>query len=173
VSIVSARSTRPSRWTAARVSVVWRNFDLQLATYAALLLGFGLAMAYSNAATSGSGVLDGGSVFLRALMWTAIAIAVFLIATTFDYHWLKTFAWPLYLVQLGLLVVTLAIGRGRGRHLTLGLDLRPAVPVQRARQGPDDRGARELSREPRGQARLALGDRRRGRPSRSARSCWS
>ena len=114
MSIVSARSSRPSRWTAARVSVVWRSFDLQLATYAALLLCFGLAMAYSNTATSGDGVFDGSSVFLRALMWTAIAIAVFLIATTFDYHWLKTFAWPLYLVQLGLLVMTLAIGGGVG-----------------------------------------------------------
>jgi rod shape determining protein RodA len=114
VSIVSARSSRPSRWTAARVSVVWRSFDLQLATYAALLLCFGLAMAYSNTATSGDGVFDGSSVFLRALMWTAIAVAVFLVATTFDYHWLKTFAWPLYLVQLGLLVMTLAIGGGVG-----------------------------------------------------------
>jgi rod shape determining protein RodA len=114
VSIVSARSARPSRWTAARVSVVWRAFDLQLATYAALLLCFGLAMAYSNAATGAIGVFDGGSVFLRALMWTAIAVAVFLVATTFDYHWLKTFAWPLYLVQIGLLVLTLAIGGGVG-----------------------------------------------------------
>jgi len=59
-------------------------------------------------------VFDGSSVFLRALMWTAIAVAVFLVASTFDYHWLKTFAWPLYLVQLGLLVVTLAIGGGVG-----------------------------------------------------------
>jgi rod shape determining protein RodA len=114
VSIVSARSSRPSRWTAARVSVVWRAFDLQLTTYAALLLCFGLAMAYSNTATAGLGVFDGGSVFLRALMWTAIAIAVFLIASTFDYHWLKTFAWPLYVIQLCLLVVTLAIGGGVG-----------------------------------------------------------
>jgi rod shape determining protein RodA len=114
VSIVSARSSRPSRWTAARVSVVWRSFDLQLATYAALLLCFGLAMAYSNSTASGGGVLDGSSVFLRALMWTAIAVAVFLVATTFDYHWLKTFAWPLYLVQIGLLLVTLAIGGGVG-----------------------------------------------------------
>ena len=114
MSIVSARSSRPSRWTAARVSVVWRAFDLQLATYAALLLCFGLAMAYSNTATSGDGVFDGSSVFLRALMWTAIAVAVFLIASTFDYHWLKTFAWPLYIIQLGLLVLTLAIGGGVG-----------------------------------------------------------
>ena len=114
MSIVSARASRPDRWTAARVSVVWRAFDLQLAVYAGILLVFGLAMAYSNTVTSGVGILDGGSVFLRALMWTAIALAVFLLATAFDYHWLETFAWPLYLVQLGLLVVTLAIGGGVG-----------------------------------------------------------
>jgi rod shape determining protein RodA len=114
MSIVSARTSRPSRWTAARVSVVWRNFDLQLATYAAVLLCFGLAMAYSNSVTGGDGVFDGGSVFLRALMWTSIAVAVFVMASVFDYHWLKTFAWPLYLVQLGLLVTTLAVGGGVG-----------------------------------------------------------
>jgi len=114
MSIVSTGASRPDRWTAARVSVVWRAFDLQLAVYAGLLLVFGLAMAYSNTVTSGVGMLDGGSVFLRALMWTAIALAVFIVATAFDYHWLKTFAWPLYLVQIGLLVVTLAIGGGVG-----------------------------------------------------------
>jgi rod shape determining protein RodA len=114
MSIVSTGASRPDRWTAARVSVVWRAFDLQLAVYAGLLLVFGLAMAYSNTVTSGVGILDGGSVFLRALMWTAIALAVFILATAFDYHWLKTFAWPLYLIQIGLLVVTLAIGGGVG-----------------------------------------------------------
>ena len=114
MSIVSSPASRPSRWTAARVSVVWRSFDLQLVVYAALLLCFGLAMAYSNAATSAVGLFDGGSVFPRALMWTSIAVAVFILATTFDYHWLKTFDWPLYLVQLGLLGLTLAIGGGVG-----------------------------------------------------------
>ena len=114
MSIVGARAARPNRWTAARVSVVWRNFDFQLITYAALLLCFGLAMAYSNTISEGVGVFEGGSTLLRALMWTAIAVAVFLVATSFDYHWLKTFAWPLYGVQLGLLVVTLAVGGGVG-----------------------------------------------------------
>jgi rod shape determining protein RodA len=114
MSIVSARASRPNHWTAARVSVVWRRFDLQLVVFAMLLLAFGLAMAYSNTAASQVGIFDAGSVFLRALMWTAIAVAVSLVATVFDYHWLKTFAWPLYAIQLGLLVVTLAIGGGVG-----------------------------------------------------------
>ncbi len=41
-------------------------------------------------------------------MWAAIAVAVFAAATLFDYRWLKTLAWPIYALQLGLLVVTLA-----------------------------------------------------------------
>jgi rod shape determining protein RodA len=95
------------------VGAIWRAFDLQLATYAALLAAFGLVMAYSNSASTGD-VLEPGSVFGRGLMWAALAITVFVVASAFDYHWLKTFAWPLYIVQLGLLVTTLAIGSGVG-----------------------------------------------------------
>ena len=105
---------RRSDFVDRTVGAVWRAFDFQLVTYAALLACFGLAMAYSNTAASGIGLFDGGSTLLRGLMWLAIAIAVFLVASAFDYHWLKTFAWPLYLLQLGLLALTLAIGSGVG-----------------------------------------------------------
>ena len=105
---------RRSDFVDRTVGAVWRAFDFQLVTYAALLACFGLAMAYSNTAASGTGLFDGGSTLLRGLMWLAIATAVFLVAAAFDYHWLKTFAWPLYFVQLGLLALTLAIGSGVG-----------------------------------------------------------
>ncbi len=105
---------RRSEFVARRVGAVWRAFDLQLVTYAALLLAFGLAMAYSNSATGANGLLDSGSVFLRGLMWAVIALVAFLVAAAFDYHWLKTFAWPLYLIQVGLLVATLGLGAGVG-----------------------------------------------------------
>ena len=105
---------RRSDFVDRTVGTVWRAFDFQLVTYAALLVCFGLAMGYSNTAASGIGLFDGGSVFLRGLMWAAVAIAVFLVAAAFDYHWLKTFAWPLYFIQLGLLGLTLAIGSGVG-----------------------------------------------------------
>ena len=105
---------RRSDFVDRTVGAVWRAFDFQLVTYAALLVCFGLAMGYSNTAASGIGLFDAGSVFLRGLMWAAIAIAVFLVAAAFDYHWLKTFAWPLYFLQLGLLGLTLAIGSGVG-----------------------------------------------------------
>src|ERR1044071_9750697 len=97
-----------------KVGAVWRAFDLQGATYAALLTCFGLALAYSNSTAGGGEALGPGSTFVRGLMWAGLALVVFVVATAFDSHWLKTFAWPLYVVQLGLLGLTLAIGTGVG-----------------------------------------------------------
>jgi len=114
MGVATARNARLGNWAAGRVGAVWRAFDLQMVTYAALLAGFGLAMAYSNAASGGGDVFAAGSVFVRGLLWAGLAIVVFVAATAFDYHWLKTFAWPLFVVQLGLLAVTLVIGAGTG-----------------------------------------------------------
>jgi rod shape determining protein RodA len=41
-------------------------------------------------------------------------MVVCIVMTAFDYRWLKTLAWPLYFVNLGLLVLTLAVGDGVG-----------------------------------------------------------
>jgi rod shape determining protein RodA len=98
---------------AKSVGAVWRAYDLQLTVYAALLAAFGLVMAYTNSVESGQSLLT-GTVFQRALMWSGIAIVVFILMTAFDYKWLKTLAWPIYFLNLGLLVMTLAIGDGVG-----------------------------------------------------------
>ena len=114
MATATARISSAADWPNGRVGAIWRAFDLQLATYAALLAGFGIVMAYSNSASGGGDAFASGSVFLRGLLWGAIALVVFIVATAFDYHWLKTFAWPLYLAQLGLLIVTLGVGAGVG-----------------------------------------------------------
>jgi rod shape determining protein RodA len=114
VGAINAREARVTDWGSRSVTAVWRAFDLQIATYAVLLTCFGLAMAYSNSVAGGNGALASGSVFLRGLLWTSMALVAFVLATAFDYQWLKTLAWPLYAAQLGLLVVTLAIGTGVG-----------------------------------------------------------
>jgi len=101
-------------WAARSIGAAWRAFDLQMAAYAALLVAIGLVMAYSNSAEQGRSILEGGTTFVRGLMWTGIALIVYIVATSFDYKWLKTFSWPLYALQLGLLVTTLAIGHGVG-----------------------------------------------------------
>jgi rod shape determining protein RodA len=114
MGVATARAATVREWPNSKVGAVWRAFDLQLATYAALLGGFGIVMAYSNSASGGGDAFEPGSVFTRGLVWAAIALVTFVAATAFDYHWLKTFSWPLYVVQLALLGGTLAIGTGIG-----------------------------------------------------------
>jgi rod shape determining protein RodA len=102
------------------VSRAWSVFDVQLALYALALVIIGLLMAFTN---SGDAPLETGSVFTRALMWMAIAIIVFTLAAAFDYRWASTFAWLIYLVNIGLLVLTLVIGSGVGgvsRWISIG-----------------------------------------------------
>ena len=85
----------------------WHSFDIQLAFYALALGIIGLLMAWTN---STDGPLASGSTFTRGLMWFAIAIVSFTLAAAFDYRWLRTFSWLLYLVNIGLLLVTMAVG---------------------------------------------------------------
>jgi rod shape determining protein RodA len=114
MGVIRAEPARVTDWAARSIGAAWRAFDLQLAAYAGLLAILGLVMAYSNSAEHGESVLAAGTTFTRGLMWTGIALIVFVLATAFDYKWLKTFAWPIYAIQLGLLVLTLAIGHGVG-----------------------------------------------------------
>jgi rod shape determining protein RodA len=114
MGVIRAQPARVTDWAAKSVGAAWRAFDLQLMTYAALLIAVGLVMAYTNSVEDGSVPLEAGTTFTRGLMWAAIAAVVFVLATAFDYRWLKTLAWPIYGVQLGLLVLTLLIGDGIG-----------------------------------------------------------
>ncbi len=114
MGVMRAEPARFAEWATRSVGAAWRSFDLQLTTYAALLAAIGLAMAYSNSVEAGRSVLESGSTFLRGLMWAAVAIVVFVMVTAFDYKWLKTFAWALYVAQLGLLAATLVMGDGVG-----------------------------------------------------------
>jgi rod shape determining protein RodA len=114
MGVIRAQPARVTDWAAKSVGAAWRAFDLQLMTYAALLVAVGLVMAYTNSVEGGAVPLEAGTTFTRGLMWAAIAVVVFVFATAFDYHWLKTLAWPIYGIQLGLLVLTLLIGDGIG-----------------------------------------------------------
>jgi len=102
------------------VNNVWAVFDVQLALYAMALVTLGLLMAFTN---SDGPPLAAGSLFTRGLMWLSLAIVAFTIAAAVDYRWLRTFVWPIYVVNLGLLLATLAVGSGVGgvsRWVTIG-----------------------------------------------------
>jgi len=121
--VMRAEPGRFADMTTKSVGSVWRAYDLQLTVYAALLAVVGLVMAYTNSVEAGTSVIASGSIFQRALMWTGIAMVVYIGMTAFDYKWLKTLAWPIYGVNVALLVLTLAIGDGVGgsaRWINLG-----------------------------------------------------
>jgi rod shape determining protein RodA len=123
MGVIRAEPARVTDWAARSIGAAWRAFDLQLAAYATLLTILGLVMAYTNSVEHDQSALSPGTTFVRGLMWTGIALIAFVITTAFDYKWLKTFAWPLYVVQLGLLITTLAIGHGVGgaaRWISIG-----------------------------------------------------
>ncbi len=87
----------------------WRHFDLQLFLYVLLLIGFGVVMGYSagfNDAAPG----DGMTQTVKTLIWAAIGLTVFFVAASFDYHWLRTLAAPIYAAVLVLLTLTMLVG---------------------------------------------------------------
>jgi len=109
-----AEPGRFSDVTSRAVGAAWRDYDLQLTTFAALLGVIGLVMAYVNTVEAGQAALANGTVFSRALIWSGLAVVIFVVATAFDYRWLKTLTWPIYVVNIGLLLLTRAIGDGVG-----------------------------------------------------------
>ena len=114
MSILHAQTLRLRGWAPKAGWLAWRNYDFQLTTYAVLLTLFGLAMAYSNSVGSTHESLDLNSPFVRSIMWAVIAAVVLALTTVFDYKWLRSFVWPLYFINLGLLLLTLRVGSGTG-----------------------------------------------------------
>ena len=87
----------------------WRAFDWQLLLYVSLLIGFGIVMGYSaNYETTVAG--GGLSQTVKTLIWATIGLTLFFVAASIDYHWLQTFATPIYLIVLALLAATSIFG---------------------------------------------------------------
>jgi rod shape determining protein RodA len=89
----------------------WYGFDLQLAIYALSLTVIGLLMAFTNSADD---PFRPSSIFMRSLIWLALAAIIFVATAAADHHWLRTFAWPIYGFSIALLLLTLVVGSGVG-----------------------------------------------------------
>ena len=86
----------------------WRDFDWQLTLYLLLLLGFGLVLGISAAWSDGPRRWRPQPV--KTVVWTVLGFSLMVLAASVDYHWLRTFAIPIYLFTLGLLIVNLVAG---------------------------------------------------------------
>src|SRR5918999_2788650 len=87
----------------------WRSFDVQLFLYVVLLIVLGVVMGYS-AGYAEAGSAGGLSQTVKTLIWATIGLIIFFVAASVDYHWLQTLTVPIYVIVLGLLILTLFIG---------------------------------------------------------------
>lgn len=88
----------------------WRHFDVQLLLYVLLLISFGIVMGYS-AAFNDPGAGQGMSQTAKTVIWAVIGLTLFFVAASIDYRWLRTLALPVYVAVIGMLLLTMAIGR--------------------------------------------------------------
>ena len=88
----------------------WRDFDWQLTLYLVLLLGLGVVLGVSAAWNDGPTAPGVIPQPMKTVIWSAIGFSLLVVAASVDYHWLRTFAVPIYLVTLGLLVFNLLAG---------------------------------------------------------------
>ena len=87
----------------------WRHFDVQLLLYVLLLIGVGVVMGYS-AAFNDTSPAAGMSQTVKTMIWAAIGLTLFFVASGIDYHWLRTLAVPIYGVVIVLLAITMLVG---------------------------------------------------------------
>lgn len=88
----------------------WRDFDWQLTLYLVLLVGFGVVLGVSAAWNEGAAAAGVIPQPVKTVVWAAIGFILLVVAASVDYHWLRTFAVPIYLFVLGVLVLTLVAG---------------------------------------------------------------
>ena len=77
MGVIRAQPARINDWAAKSVGAAWRAFDLQLTTYAGLLLGDRPRDGIHEQRRAGTVPLEAGTTFSRGLMWAAIAVVVF------------------------------------------------------------------------------------------------
>jgi len=91
-----------------------RRVDWIAASAVGLLALTGLGMAWLNARSYGQELLTPSSLLVRSLTWTFLSGAVYSVTTLVNWRWVRTFAWPLYIANILLLIITLVYGVDSG-----------------------------------------------------------
>ena len=110
----------------------WRNFDLQLVGLPLGLVTFGIFVLFAISRWPESGVTT--STPVHQVLYAMMGLAGMFVLTNLDYRLLRSFALPLFTLNLMLLGVVLAIGHsayGAQRWINLGiLPLQPSEPAK-------------------------------------------
>jgi rod shape determining protein RodA len=99
---------------ASWIGSIVRRMDWLAASGMLLLMLSGVGMAWINARSFDQELLSLSSIFLRSIIWTVLGLATFAVTTAVNWRWIRTFAWPLYAVNLLLLMATLIVGVDSG-----------------------------------------------------------
>ncbi len=97
------------------------NFDWMLLAILIVIGSLSVINLYS--ATYSIRSVGGSQIYLKQMCWYGIGFLVLLLMTTFDYHALDRFAYPLFFASLILLAASLKMGKvayGAQRWLSLG-----------------------------------------------------
>jgi rod shape determining protein RodA len=90
-----------------------QGLDVPLLIIALLLTVFGIAMVFSAGQTDTPGRLVAG-LWRRQLAWFVAAMVVTAVVTRGSVRLIEWSAWPLYVLSVGLLLLTLVVGTGAG-----------------------------------------------------------
>jgi len=108
----------------------WRNFDFFLLGSTLILAGFGVTMIYSTTLGTDLGGWRWDSLPLRQLLYLVAGLVLLVVLATMDYRYLDYVRWPIYGLNIALLVLVLFVGRetyGAVRWIDLGFfDLQPS-----------------------------------------------
>ena len=154
MGVIRAEPARVSDWGAKSMGAAWRSFDLQLTTYAGLLVAIGLVMAYTNSLEGGADDVQsradvGGDRGRRVHRRDGLRLPLAQDPGLADlWH-------PARSADRD------SRHRRRRRRVgALGVDRAARIPVQRDRQDPDDHRPGQLPGGPRRALGLALPDHR-------------
>ncbi len=109
-----------------------QNFDWILLLALLVLMSISLMNLYS--ATYAIRDFGGSQVFVKQIYWFLIGFIVLLFMASFDYNILGRYAFPIYLISIGLLILVVFMGKessGSRRWISLGpISLQPSELVK-------------------------------------------
>jgi len=108
----------------------WRNFDFLLLATTLILACFGVAMVYSATLGTDLGGWSLRSLPTRQVLSLGVSLVLLVVFASMDYRYLDYVRWPVYGLNVALLVIVLFVGKetyGAVRWIDLGFfDLQPS-----------------------------------------------
>jgi cell division protein FtsW len=99
----------------ATVQTRWPPGAITLTVVTVLLMLLGLLMSFSASIVDAAQDGDAFGTFRRQVLWAAIALPVFALATRLPRHHLRTLSWPLMFIALAMLALVVIPGVGETR----------------------------------------------------------